>query len=157
MVYEPGGYNFMDYIKFGLPLQIVCFVFTVAIVFSLDSWWIYALVMAILCPIVVIVYFFIGSDKASIRENPLGASDEKATALEEGHAANGGDSPDKAAASESPSPVVSNNIALLPVAAAGGGSDHPAPIQPIAQGNGSEPSYPDHSSTSSALIFTGTA
>ena len=153
MVYEPGGYNFMDYIKFGLPLQIVCFIFTVAIVFSLDSWWVYALVLAILCPIVVIVYFFIGGDKASIRENPMGVSDEKAAALEEGHAAN--DSPDKAAAA--PSPVVANNIsiALLPVAAAGGGSDHPT--QPIAQGNGSEPSYPDHSSTSSALIFTGNA
>ncbi len=58
MVYEPGGYSFLDYIKFGLPLQIVCAVFTVAIVFSLDYWWAYAAVFAVLSPIAVIALFF---------------------------------------------------------------------------------------------------
>ena len=58
MVYAPGGYNFMDYIKFGVPLQIVCGVFTVAIVQTLDSWWVYTLVLAILSPICVVVFFF---------------------------------------------------------------------------------------------------
>ena len=58
MVYEPGGYSFLDYIKFGLPLQVVCGVFTVAIVFSLDYWWAYALIFAVLSPAAVIALFF---------------------------------------------------------------------------------------------------
>jgi hypothetical protein len=65
MVYEPGGYNFLDYIKLGLPLQIVCFIFTVAIVFSLDAWWAYAIVFAILSPAIVAAYFFLERAKVA--------------------------------------------------------------------------------------------
>jgi di/tricarboxylate transporter len=32
MVYGPGGYRFMDFVRFGLPLNIVCGIITVAIV-----------------------------------------------------------------------------------------------------------------------------
>jgi len=32
MVYGPGGYKFMDFVRFGLPLNIVCGIITVAIV-----------------------------------------------------------------------------------------------------------------------------
>jgi len=32
MVYGPGGYRFMDYVRFGLPLNLVCGVITLAIV-----------------------------------------------------------------------------------------------------------------------------
>jgi hypothetical protein len=151
MVYAPGGYNFVDYIKFGLPLQLVCFIFTVAIVFSLEQWWAYALVLAILSPAIVAIYFFIGTDKAHIREaNVL----DKEQALELGNAAPGevSASPEKNAV---PSPEAAHNIALLPIAT----SNHSdsTPVNPIAQGNGSGPAHTDHSSANSALIFTGNA
>jgi di/tricarboxylate transporter len=32
MVYGPGGYRFVDYVRFGLPLNILCGIITVAIV-----------------------------------------------------------------------------------------------------------------------------
>jgi hypothetical protein len=76
MVYAPGGYNFMDYIKFGVPLQLVCYIFTVAIVFSLEQWWAYALVLSILSPAIVGFYFFFGGAKVA-PEAP--SDDAKAT------------------------------------------------------------------------------
>jgi hypothetical protein len=63
MVYEPGGYNFMDYIKLGLPLQIVCGIFTVVIVFSLDYWWVYAVVLAVLSPLAIGIFFLFKCNK----------------------------------------------------------------------------------------------
>ncbi len=77
MVYSPGGYNFMDYIKFGVPLQIVCAIFTVAIVFSLDQWWAYAVVFAILSPLVVAAFFFMGNQKVAPEAQPTGRDDSK--------------------------------------------------------------------------------
>jgi hypothetical protein len=65
MVYEPGGYNFLDYIKLGLPLQIVCGIFTVAIVFSLEQWWAYALVFAFLSPAIVAAFFFLDRSRVA--------------------------------------------------------------------------------------------
>jgi hypothetical protein len=65
MVYEPGGYAFIDYIKFGVPLQLVCFLFTVVIVFSMDYWWAYAVGLAFLSPVVVMSFFFFGGHKDS--------------------------------------------------------------------------------------------
>jgi hypothetical protein len=152
MVYEPGGYNFMDYIKFGVPLQIVCAIFTVAIVFSLDQWWAYAVVFAFLSPAVVILYFFLGGDKANVRENPILAG--KDAALEEGHASHSVDASAKAAA---PSPELAQNIALLPIR--NDAASDPNAVSPIAGGNGVDLTPPagDHPSTSGALIFTGTA
>jgi di/tricarboxylate transporter len=32
MVYGPGGYRFMDFVRFGLPLNILCGIITVSIV-----------------------------------------------------------------------------------------------------------------------------
>ena len=32
MVYGPGGYKFTDYLKVGIPLDIICWSMTVAIV-----------------------------------------------------------------------------------------------------------------------------
>ncbi len=32
MVYGPGGYRFMDFVRFGLPLNILCGIITVIIV-----------------------------------------------------------------------------------------------------------------------------
>ncbi len=156
MVYEPGGYNFVDYIKFGVPLQIVCAIFTVAIVFSLEHWWAYAVVLGFLSPAVVILYFFVGADKASVREN-ITITDNKTAALEEGHAAT-----DK---TTSPSPEVGlhpigggnvfDQTPVVPVSN-GSGSD-PTSLYPISTGNGSESAQADRTSTSSALIFTGNA
>ena len=71
MVYEPGGYNFIDYIKLGLPLQIVCGIFTVAIVFSIDYWWVYTVVFAVLSPIAVGVFFFLGCNKPHANQAEL--------------------------------------------------------------------------------------
>ena len=76
MVYEPGGYNFMDYIKFGLPLQTVCGIFTVAIVFSLDTWWAYALVLGFLSPAIVAAFFFLDRSRVA-PEAPAGSDDDK--------------------------------------------------------------------------------
>jgi hypothetical protein len=144
MVYEPGGYNFMDYIKFGVPLQLVCAVFTVAIVFTLDEWWAYAVVFAILSPAIIVANLFLGG--GSVKASDRGAIEDKASesALEEGHLppSHGSESAKPVAA---PSPETTPNKAALP----------------IAGGTGSEPSHaqgpPDQASTSSALIFTGCA
>jgi hypothetical protein len=153
MVYEPGGYNFVDYLKFGIPLQLVCYIFTVAIVFSLEEWWAYAVALAILSPLVVGFYFFFGGDKPSIREPNILHADKQA-ALEEGHVAHGdGASHEKTAA---PSPEAPHNIAPLPIADGNSGADS-TPVHAIAQGSGPDPARPDPSSASSALIFTGTA
>jgi di/tricarboxylate transporter len=39
MVYGPGGYKFSDYLKFGFPLTIICFVLTIGILaFKYDLW-----------------------------------------------------------------------------------------------------------------------
>ncbi len=98
MVYAPGGYSFVDYIKFGLPLQIVCFIFTVAIVFSLDHWWAYAVVFAFASPAVVGVYFVCGGHRASSAEAEAQAVEtetDKVVAIENGSS--------------------TQNIALLPV------------------------------------------
>ena len=43
MVYGPGGYRFMDYVKFGLPLQFICAFFSIGVILTLDMWWIWAL------------------------------------------------------------------------------------------------------------------
>ena len=89
MVYEPGGYAFMDYIKFGVPLQLVCFLFTVVIVFSMDYWWAYAVGLAFLSPVVVVSFFFFGGhkDSASSQEAEvpeLKETDKIAAAIENG-------------------------------------------------------------------------
>jgi hypothetical protein len=76
MVYEPGGYNFIDYIKLGLPLQIVCGIFTVAIVFSMDYWWVYTVVFAVLSPVAVIIFFLFGCNKP--HANQLALEDDSA-------------------------------------------------------------------------------
>jgi hypothetical protein len=82
MVYEPGGYNFMDYIKLGLPLQILCGIFTVAIVFSIDYWWVYAVVLAVLSPLAVGVFFFLGCNKPHPNQLALDdATDVKSASL----------------------------------------------------------------------------
>jgi hypothetical protein len=81
MVYEPGGYSFLDYIKFGLPLQVLCGVFTVAIVFSMDYWWVYALVLAVLSPAAVVALFFCrGRDALSPSESASDADGDKGPA-----------------------------------------------------------------------------
>ncbi len=38
MVYAPGGYSFMDYVKFGVPLQLGVGLFTICIIFTMDYW-----------------------------------------------------------------------------------------------------------------------
>ncbi|CAI7804165.1 unnamed protein product [Closterium sp. NIES-54] len=41
MVYNPGGYKFVDYIAFGGPLQIVLLIVTVGVTLTLRFWWIW--------------------------------------------------------------------------------------------------------------------
>ncbi|MCO5605116.1 hypothetical protein L7F22_059296 [Adiantum nelumboides] len=41
MVYGPGGYRFLDYIKYGGPLQIVLLFVTVGVTISLEWWWLW--------------------------------------------------------------------------------------------------------------------
>jgi hypothetical protein len=83
MVYEPGGYNFMDYIKFGGPLQIVCGIFTVAIVFTLDYWWVYSLVFAFIS-VAAVVFFFMFNCQKPISHAEEADSDAKPSLLESG-------------------------------------------------------------------------
>ncbi|KAJ3096269.1 Phosphoinositide phosphatase sac1 [Phlyctochytrium bullatum] len=44
MVYAPGGYKFRDYLWFGIPLQIITGVVTIAVAATLKWWWVYAIV-----------------------------------------------------------------------------------------------------------------
>jgi len=118
MVYEPGGYSFSDYLKFGMPLQIVCGVFTVAIVFTLDYWWAYAVAFAFVSVVIVGGYFFFGGTRE--REEPEASSmsvaklDLVALGLKEGAGA-----PDESRA-------CSDNVLLMAPGAA------PAPSLPTA-------------------------
>ena len=89
----------MDYIKFGVPLQIVCFIFTVAIVFSLDFWWAYAAVFAFASPAVVGVYFLFGGHKDSSEAHAVKETDKIASEIETGIS----------------SQDLTQNIALLPI------------------------------------------
>ncbi|MCO5557908.1 hypothetical protein L7F22_011481 [Adiantum nelumboides] len=41
MVYGPGGYRFLDYIKYGGPLQIVLLFVTIGVTISLEWWWLW--------------------------------------------------------------------------------------------------------------------
>ncbi|CAI5522246.1 unnamed protein product [Closterium sp. Naga37s-1] len=45
MVYNPGGYKFVDYIAFGGPLQIVLLIVTVGVTLTLRFWWIWWIVL----------------------------------------------------------------------------------------------------------------
>jgi len=45
MVYGPGGYRFIDYVKFGMPLQIICAVVSLSVIVTIDQWWVWALVL----------------------------------------------------------------------------------------------------------------
>jgi hypothetical protein len=83
MVYEPGGYVFMDYIKLGGPLQVVCGIFTVAIVSSIQNWWAYTVALAIACPIVVVFFFFFGGDKGKL-PHELESDIEQASGVKNG-------------------------------------------------------------------------
>lgn len=47
MVYGPGGYKFVDYIVFGLPLQVLTGVVTIGISAAPEYWYIWAAVLAI--------------------------------------------------------------------------------------------------------------
>mmetsp|Transcript_16654 Transcript_16654/g.45327 ORF Transcript_16654/g.45327 Transcript_16654/m.45327 type:complete len:279 (-) Transcript_16654:105-941(-) len=111
MVYEPGGYSFSDYLKFGMPLQIVCGVFTVAIVFTLDYWWAYAVAFAFVSVVIVGGYFFFGGtrERDAAEESSMTAIGK----LEEGGEGN-----------SFTEPTVDNVILLSPGAAV----DHPASI-----------------------------
>eukprot|EP00050_Salpingoeca_kvevrii_P015314 m.45637 g.45637 ORF g.45637 m.45637 type:complete len:669 (-) comp6255_c0_seq1:63-2069(-) len=42
MVYGPGGYTFMDFVRFGGPLQVIVGVVTIGVVMTLDLWWLWA-------------------------------------------------------------------------------------------------------------------
>ncbi|KAJ3040298.1 Phosphoinositide phosphatase sac1 [Rhizophlyctis rosea] len=48
MVLGPGGYRFFDYVKFGLPLQILSGVFTVVCTATRAYWWIWTAVLLVL-------------------------------------------------------------------------------------------------------------
>jgi hypothetical protein len=39
MVYGPGGYRFLDYVKFGMPLQIICAIISIGVILTMDVWW----------------------------------------------------------------------------------------------------------------------
>lgn len=41
MVYNPGGYKFIDYVVFGGPLQLWLLFITVGVTVTLDYWWIW--------------------------------------------------------------------------------------------------------------------
>ncbi|KAJ3413544.1 Phosphoinositide phosphatase sac1 [Chytridiales sp. JEL 0842] len=47
MVLGPGGYRFSDYLIFGLPLQVISGFFTIAVVSSLNTWWVWTLVLGL--------------------------------------------------------------------------------------------------------------
>ena len=54
MVYGPGGYRFMDFVKFGGALQIYIGVITIAVLQTLHLWWLWTLcgcvgIAAVLC------------------------------------------------------------------------------------------------------------
>ncbi|KAH7365617.1 hypothetical protein KP509_18G037900 [Ceratopteris richardii] len=48
MVYGPGGYRFLDYIKYGGPLQIVLLLVTVGVTVTLDWWWLWWIILFLL-------------------------------------------------------------------------------------------------------------
>ena len=64
MVYAPGGYNFSDYLKFGIPLQIICGIFTCVIVLTMDYWWIYTVCLIVLAILVATVFFCLGGHES---------------------------------------------------------------------------------------------
>ena len=68
MVYAPGGYTFLDYLKFGIPLQIICGIFTCLIVLTMDYWWIYTVALFVLSVIVASVFFLLGGAKSRPNE-----------------------------------------------------------------------------------------
>ena len=68
MVYAPGGYTFLDYLKFGIPLQIICGIFTCLIVLTMDYWWIYTVALFALSVIVASVFFLLGGAKSRPNE-----------------------------------------------------------------------------------------
>ncbi|KAI9002309.1 citrate transporter-domain-containing protein [Gaertneriomyces semiglobifer] len=47
MVYAPGGYKFMDYFRFGLPLQVITGIVTIGVSASRRYWWLWTLILAI--------------------------------------------------------------------------------------------------------------
>ncbi|KAJ3199468.1 hypothetical protein HDU67_002794 [Dinochytrium kinnereticum] len=47
MVYAPGGYKFRDYLAFGIPLQLITGVVTIAVAANLKYWWVFALVFGL--------------------------------------------------------------------------------------------------------------
>ena len=45
MVMAPGGYKFLDYTKFGFPLQVICGVFCIFVALNIDQWWVITLII----------------------------------------------------------------------------------------------------------------
>nr|AOW69289.1 pink-eyed dilution-like 2 [Hartaetosiga gracilis] len=45
MVYGPGGYKFMDFIRFGGILQVWCGVVSISVIATLDYWWLWTLIL----------------------------------------------------------------------------------------------------------------
>lgn len=55
MVYGPGGYRFLDYVKFGMPLQIICAVISIGVILTMDVWWAWAVALFLVNVVVVAV------------------------------------------------------------------------------------------------------
>ena len=59
MVYGPGGYRFMDYVKFGMPLQVICAVIAIGVILTMDVWWIWTVVIFVIdCIAVALMVVF---------------------------------------------------------------------------------------------------
>eukprot|EP00054_Salpingoeca_dolichothecata_P019377 m.120391 g.120391 ORF g.120391 m.120391 type:complete len:888 (+) comp23232_c0_seq1:57-2720(+) len=45
MVYGPGGYKFVDYLKFGVPLQFIVAIVSIGVVVTWNFWWLWVVVL----------------------------------------------------------------------------------------------------------------
>ncbi|CAI5969434.1 unnamed protein product [Closterium sp. NIES-65] len=135
MVYNPGGYKFVDYIAFGGPLQIVLLIVTVGVTLTLRFWWIWWIVLigatVLLTPILARQSWNLPHNSRSSRQDE---NNNKQSKRGTGSGNNGGtsdtgnssaeDSRTAVAGGSSPRESISHNTAeevLVPVAGMVGG------------------------------------
>ncbi|CAI7879251.1 unnamed protein product [Closterium sp. NIES-53] len=134
MVYNPGGYKFVDYIAFGGPLQIVLLIVTVGVTLTLRFWWIWWTVLigatVFLTPILARqnwnlphnsrVFLDDAPERSSGSGDNGGTSDTGKFSVEDSRSAAAGGSSPRESMSDNTAAVPSEEV-LLPVAGMVGG------------------------------------
>ena len=62
MVYGPGGYSNMDFVKFGGPMQVILWLSTTAMVSASDEVWYIFWIISVLGLVVVVVMRLVGGE-----------------------------------------------------------------------------------------------